>query len=68
MSVTGAVKKNKYNKWHSIDEKPPKGMWFDLVEVRDSQGKVQKAWYTGTSWDCLRRTIGVFKEWKPLMN
>jgi len=47
--------------WIDVNKKKP--FPFDLVRIKDVNGKIQTGWWTGSSWDYGNHKIYKEKEW-----
>lgn len=36
--------------WQPVSSPPPQEIWYDLLRVKDCNGKTQSAWWDGKSW------------------
>ena len=50
--------------WNKVEDSKP--LAFSLVEVKDTNGKVQCAWWTGGIWEYGRRRGDKVIEWRKL--
>ena len=47
--------------------KPPKSLYFELLMIKDDTGRIQQGWWSGTTWDHIKRSISSnFVAWRLL--
>ena len=49
--------------------KPPKSLYFELLMIQDDTGRNQQGWWSGTTWDYIKRGLSSnFVKWRLLHN